>query len=52
MFFYVLYILVFTYLYDEDLSFIAFVRRSLYSKGYSVSKDEGLLPLTFVLLDL
>jgi hypothetical protein len=27
---------------DEGMSFITFVRRSLYPKGNNVSKDEGL----------
>jgi hypothetical protein len=26
---------------DEDMSFMTFVRRSLYPKGNNVSKDEG-----------
>jgi hypothetical protein len=31
------------------MSFMTFVWRSLYPKGNNASKDEGLLPLTFVL---
>ena len=35
---------------DEGLSFITFVRRSLYPKGNNASKDEGLYRLTFSVL--
>jgi hypothetical protein len=42
---------IFIYKDDEEgTSFITFVQRSLYSKGDNVSKDEGLYPLTIVLL--
>ncbi len=35
---------------DEDMSFMTFVRRSLYPKGNNASKDEGLYRLTFSVL--
>jgi hypothetical protein len=31
---------------DEGMSFMTFVRRSLYPRGNNVSKDEGLYHLT------
>jgi hypothetical protein len=31
---------------DEGMSFMTFVRRSLYPKGNNTSKDEGHQPLT------
>jgi hypothetical protein len=33
--------LIFIYCDNEGMSFMAFVRRSLYPKGNNVSKDEG-----------
>jgi hypothetical protein len=41
--FYILYDSLFITIYntDEGMSFITFVRRSLYPKGNNVSKDEG-----------
>jgi hypothetical protein len=50
--FYVSYASSFINVYcdDEGLSFITFVRRSLYPKGNNVSKDEGLYRLTFSVL--
>jgi hypothetical protein len=35
------YMLLLSLIYDEGTSFMTFVRRSLYSKGDNVSKDEG-----------
>jgi hypothetical protein len=32
---------------DEGISFITFIRRSLYPWGNNASKDEGHLPLTY-----
>jgi hypothetical protein len=34
---------------DEGMPFMTFVQKSLYPKGYNVSKDEGPYPLTMVL---
>jgi hypothetical protein len=47
------YVPSFIFIYKDDeegMSFITFVRRSLYPKGDNVSKDEGPYPLTIVLL--
>jgi hypothetical protein len=45
--FYILYTSSFINLHcdDEGMSFMAFVRRSLYLKGNNASKDEGLLTI-------
>ena len=50
--FYVSYASSFINVYcnDEGLSFITFVRRSLYPKGNNASKDEELYRLTFSML--
>jgi hypothetical protein len=34
---------------DEGMSFMTFVRRSLYPKGNNASKDEGQLTINFFL---
>jgi hypothetical protein len=50
---YMFYVPSFIFIYKDDeegMSFITFVRRSLYPKGDNVSKDEGPYPLTIVLL--
>ena len=50
--FYVSYASSFINVYcdDEGMSFMTFVRRSLYPKGNNASKDEGLYRLTFSVL--
>ena len=53
MLFFVFHVfLIFTIMYrnDEGMSFMTFVRRSLYPKGNNASKDEGLYRLTFSVL--
>jgi hypothetical protein len=47
MFSYILYASSFINIFcdDEGMSFMTFIRRSLYPKGNNVSKDEGLLTI-------